>query len=201
MRGHRLPAVLVDPAALEDVAGHAVIRKDVNRARRALARRVPSDERRSGDDDRVRVSGQEYSFPRLVPARQVSGENRLEGLRPGLDADWYVHIMYINQTALESQMAAAVERIVVQATAQEKKAIAAKAKRLGLPISELMRRGARAYESAEADEELGALADAATGAAERAGASIDSVLEFIEASNRRIAALEAKAKRSVRKTA
>jgi len=98
-------------------------------------------------------------------------------------------------------MAAAVERIVVQATAQEKKAIAAKAKRLGLPISELMRRGARAYESAEADEELGALADAATGAAERAGASIDSVLEFIEASNRRIAALEAKARRSVRKTA
>ena len=98
-------------------------------------------------------------------------------------------------------MAAAVERIVVQATAQEKKAIAAKAKRLGLPISELMRRGARAYESAAADEELGALAETAKGAAERAGASIDSALEFIEASNRRIAALEAKAKRSVRKTA
>ena len=90
-------------------------------------------------------------------------------------------------------MAAAVERIVVQATAMEKKAIAAKAKRLGLPISELMRRGASAYESAETDEELAALADAARDAAERACASIDDALAFIEASNQRIAALEAKA--------
>ena len=32
-------------------------------------------------------------------------------------------------------MAAAVERIVVQATAQDKQAIAAKAKRLDLPVS------------------------------------------------------------------
>lgn len=98
-------------------------------------------------------------------------------------------------------MAAAVERIVVQATAQEKKAITAKAKKLGLPISELMRRGATAYQSAEADEELGALADAARAAAERASASIDSALEFIEASNRRIATLEGGARRSTRKTA
>ena len=98
-------------------------------------------------------------------------------------------------------MAAAVERIVVQATAQEKKAIAAKAKRLGLPISELMRRGASAYDATPADEELGALADAAQAAAERAGASIDSALEFIEASNRRIAALEARSRRAARKAA
>jgi hypothetical protein len=98
-------------------------------------------------------------------------------------------------------MAAAVERIVVQATAQEKKAIAAKAKKLGLPMSELMRRGATAYKSAEADEELIALADAAKAAADRAGASIDSALEFIEASNKRIAALETGAKRSARNTA
>jgi hypothetical protein len=92
-------------------------------------------------------------------------------------------------------MAGAVERIVVQATAQEKKAITAKAKRLGLPISELMRRGATAYQSAELDEELGALADAARDAAERASASIDSALQFIEASNKRIAAMEAAGKR------
>jgi len=98
-------------------------------------------------------------------------------------------------------MAGAVERIVVQATAQEKKAIAAKAKKLGLPIAELMRRGATAYRSTEADEELGGLADAARLAAERASASIDSALAFIEASNKRIAALEAKAKRSARTAA
>ena len=90
---------------------------------------------------------------------------------------------------------AAVERIVVQATADEKKAIVAKAKRLGLPISELMRRAAAAYRPTSSDEELAALADAAKSAAERAGASIDNALAFIEASNRRIAAQEAARKR------
>ena len=87
-------------------------------------------------------------------------------------------------------MAAAVERIVVQATPQDKKAIAAKAKKLDLPISELMRRGAFAYETSEADGELSALADAAKRAADRAGASIDDALDFIAASNKRIAAME-----------
>lgn len=73
-------------------------------------------------------------------------------------------------------MAGAVERIVVQATAQDKKAIAAKAKQLDLPVSELMRRGAFAYESSASDAELGALADAAKHAADRAGAAIDDAL-------------------------
>ncbi|RZT91396.1 hypothetical protein [Rivibacter subsaxonicus] len=90
-------------------------------------------------------------------------------------------------------MAEAVERIVVQTTAEDKKAIVAKARKLDLPIAELMRRGAFAYQSAEADEELATLADAAKAAAERAAASIDDALDFIEASNKRIAAMEAKA--------
>jgi len=90
-------------------------------------------------------------------------------------------------------MPSATERIVVQTTPQEKKAIAAKAKRLALPISELMRRGAFAYESKENDAELAALADAAKTSAVRSGAAIDHALSFIEASNKRIAALEAKA--------
>lgn len=98
-------------------------------------------------------------------------------------------------------MAAAVERIVVQATAQDKKAIAAKAKKLDLPVSELMRRGAFAYASEEMDQELGALADAAQAAAERAGTAIDDALAFIEASNKRIAAMEAKAAKPVRAAA
>ncbi len=88
-------------------------------------------------------------------------------------------------------MPAAVERIVVQATPQQKKAIVAKARKLGLAISELMRRGAVAYEPQDADAELSALAEAAETAAERAGAAIDEALAFIEASNRRIASLEA----------
>ena len=90
-------------------------------------------------------------------------------------------------------MAAAVERIVVQATPQDKKAIAAKAKKLDLSISELMRRGAFAYETSETDGELSALADAAKLAAVRAGASIDDALDFIAASNKRIAAMEVNA--------
>ena len=90
-------------------------------------------------------------------------------------------------------MAAAIERIVVQATPREKRAITAKARKLGLPISELMRRGATAYESAQADAELGALADAAKSAADRACASIDDALAFVDASNKRIAAMEARA--------
>ena len=99
-------------------------------------------------------------------------------------------------------MSAAVERIVVQATVAEKKAIAVKAKRLGLPMSELMRRGASSYEASSSDEELGAMADAAKTAAERAGAAIDDALAFVEASNRRIAMLEAGAgKTSARKAA
>lgn len=90
-------------------------------------------------------------------------------------------------------MAAAIQRIVVQATSQDKRAITAKAKKLDLPVSELMRRAAFAYQSNDDEIELGALADAAHGAADRASAAIDGALDFIEASNKRIAALEAKA--------
>jgi hypothetical protein len=92
-------------------------------------------------------------------------------------------------------MAAAVERIVVQTTPQDKKAIADKAKRLAIPVSELMRRGAFAYDDAQTDAELSALADAAQAAAERAAAAIDDALAYIEASNRRIAEMEAAAGR------
>jgi len=88
---------------------------------------------------------------------------------------------------------AAIERIVVQATPNEKKAISAKAKKLGLPVSELMRRGAVSYNSAKEDEELGVLADAAMAAANRASDSIDEVMAFVEESNKRIDTMEAKA--------
>ncbi len=90
-------------------------------------------------------------------------------------------------------MTAAVERIVVQVTSQDKKAIVAKAKQLDLPISELMRRGAFAYQSDASDIELSALADAAKAAADRAGLAIDDALDFIESSNKRIAVMESKA--------
>ena len=95
--------------------------------------------------------------------------------------------------------ATTIERIVVQATPQEKKAIVLKARKLGLPVAELMRRGATAYEPAEADEELGILADKAKAAADGASDAIDEVLAFVEASNKRIAAMEVKASKNMRK--
>jgi creatinine amidohydrolase/Fe(II)-dependent formamide hydrolase-like protein len=98
-------------------------------------------------------------------------------------------------------MTSAIQQIVVRMTTQDKKAIAAKAKKLDMPMSELMRRGAFAYESSAIDEETGILADAAKAASERAGASIDDALEFIAASNKRIAAMEAKAVKQTRKAA
>lgn len=90
-------------------------------------------------------------------------------------------------------MSAAIERIVVQATPQDKKAIADKAKRLELPVSELMRRGAFAYQADDSSDGLDALADAAKQAADKAGSAIDEALDYILASNARIAAMEAAA--------
>lgn len=55
-------------------------------------------------------------------------------------------------------MAGAVQRIVAQSTLQDKKAIAAKAKKLAIPTSERMRRGAVADASSQSDCELVALA-------------------------------------------
>lgn len=97
-------------------------------------------------------------------------------------------------------MAVAIQRIVVQTTTQDKKAIAAKAKKLEMPISELMRRGAFAYDAVDTDAQLGALADAARDAADRAGVAIDDALAFIDASNKRIEAMQAKANRVRRDT-
>lgn len=93
-------------------------------------------------------------------------------------------------------MPAAIERIVVQTTPQEKKAIVAKAKKLGVPISELMRRGAVAYDPLEENEALGALADAAHAAIERMIARLDATHASIEASNKRIAEMEEAARKA-----
>ena len=87
-------------------------------------------------------------------------------------------------------MSAATARIVVQATPREKRALVAKAKALAMPIAELMRRGAKEFQPVD-DKDLEALAEAARNAAERAGKAIDDALAYIEASNKRIAKLEA----------
>ena len=87
-------------------------------------------------------------------------------------------------------MSFAVERVVVQIAPEDKRRISAKAKKLDMPLSELMRRAAFAYTSKDDDLELGALADAAKSAADNAAASIDDAMSFIKKSNLRIAAME-----------
>ena len=87
---------------------------------------------------------------------------------------------------------AAIERIVVQTTTQEKRAIVAKAKKLDMTVSELMRSGAQAYLPADAD--LVALAEAAQASARRSMAAMDDAFARIAASNARIEAMEAAAK-------
>ena len=74
-------------------------------------------------------------------------------------------------------METADQRIVVQATASDRKAIVAKSGKPGLSISELIRRGAFAYEPGDGDAELGALTDAARAAADRAGVALDDALD------------------------
>lgn len=88
-----------------------------------------------------------------------------------------------------------LKKIVVLVSPHEKKFIFAKAKKLGLTVADLMCRGVFAYNPPGFDKNLGALADEAKNAANRASDSIDDVLAFIAASEKRIAAMEAKALR------
>lgn len=88
-------------------------------------------------------------------------------------------------------MPTAIERIVVQTTPQEKRAIVAKAKKLDMTVSELIRTGVRAY--LPADVEPVALAEAVQASAERSMAAMDDAFATVAASNARIASIEAAA--------
>jgi oligoribonuclease (3'-5' exoribonuclease) len=90
-------------------------------------------------------------------------------------------------------MSFAIERIVVQASTDDKLNFVAKAKQFGLSMSELMRRGAAAYSDDSQDQELIGLADRAKKSADQSAKAIDDSLVFIAASNERIAAMEAAA--------
>jgi hypothetical protein len=87
-------------------------------------------------------------------------------------------------------MSLAIQRIVVQIAPEDKRRITEKAKKLDIPLSELMRRAAFSYTSESDDVELGALADAAKRAADGASAAIDDAMDFIAKSNLRSAAME-----------
>lgn len=87
-------------------------------------------------------------------------------------------------------MSLAVDGVVVQIAPEDKQRISTKAKKLNIPLSELMRRAASAYTTDEDDMELGLLADVAKNAADSAATSIDDAMSFIKKSNARIAAME-----------
>lgn len=88
-------------------------------------------------------------------------------------------------------MPSATARIVVQATPREKRDITAKARDLGMSVSELMRSGAASFDPAPKD--LMALAREAQEAMARSMATIDAAMQSVADSNARIKAMEARA--------
>jgi hypothetical protein len=94
------------------------------------------------------------------------------------------------------------ERIPVLVTPEEKARIAARARAAKLPVGEFMRRAAESYSPNDEEEATlnGLLLQVAQTTA-RASKAIDSALREVAASQRRIAALEAAARRTARKGA
>lgn len=90
-------------------------------------------------------------------------------------------------------MATATERIPVLVTATEKWQIAKMAKDAGISMGEFLRRAASSYRPSEEDSMLVGLLDQMNKTTTQANAAIDGALAFVEASNRRIAAMEQKA--------
>ena len=91
-------------------------------------------------------------------------------------------------------MASASERLVVQLTAKEKREIRRRARDAGLNVSEFVRRAATG--AADMDADVLGLLDRAERAAKEGIATIDDALDFVKASNVRIARMEAEAKSS-----
>jgi hypothetical protein len=91
-------------------------------------------------------------------------------------------------------MATATERIPVLVTASEKGRIAELAKASGLSMGEFLRRAAASFQPGQDAAILeGMIAQMARTTAQ-ASAAIDDALSFVEASNKRIAKMEAKRK-------
>ena len=86
-------------------------------------------------------------------------------------------------------MAAATERIVVQVTPVQKRAIASTAKRLGLNVSELMRQAAQGFTPSDDEEDINALIWRVDASTKEANDALDDALAFVAESNKRIAAM------------
>ncbi len=87
-------------------------------------------------------------------------------------------------------MATATERVPVLMTPDEKNRIVAKAKKAGMKTSQFMRLAAERYQPSEDEEALAAMIEQMSRLTDNAARAIDEALDFVEASNRRIAAME-----------
>lgn len=94
-------------------------------------------------------------------------------------------------------MVATTERIPVLVTAQDKKRYKKMADAAGLPVGEFMRRAADAYDVSGDEKILEGMIEQMTKTTAQASAAIDDALAFVDASNQRIAALEASQHRKV----
>lgn len=92
-------------------------------------------------------------------------------------------------------MATATERIPVLVTPEQKARIAAMADAAGLKMGEFLRRAADSYSPAEDDAILEGMIEQMLKTTAQANDAIDDALAFVEASNQRIAALEAQARK------
>jgi len=95
-------------------------------------------------------------------------------------------------------MATATERIPVLVTKTEKSNIIKKAKRAGLSTGEYMRQAAKRFQTAEDNDMLENMIEQMLGATNKAERSIDEAIAYVEASNQRIAIMEAKGPRQNR---
>jgi hypothetical protein len=84
----------------------------------------------------------------------------------------------------------AAARITVLMTAQAKTRLARRAKKAGLSLGEYFRRAATAFPPSGIDPSQECLVDQWCAATERASTAIDEALDFVDASNRRIAMME-----------
>ncbi|MDD2743422.1 MAG: hypothetical protein PHV02_14235 [Rhodocyclaceae bacterium] len=89
-------------------------------------------------------------------------------------------------------MATATERIPVLVTSQEKAMIAKMAQDAHLSMGEFLRRAAASFRPSEDDKILEGMIDQMLKTTAQASAAIDDALAFVEVSNRRISAMEAR---------
>jgi hypothetical protein len=87
-------------------------------------------------------------------------------------------------------MATATEQIPVLVTRQEKERIARLASEAGMSMGEFLLRAAESFRPEDETEMLAGLIDQMLKTTTRASEAIDDALEFVEASNKRMAALE-----------